>query len=67
MGEIGFAAPVNLKHRYQAWIVLFRYRIESQHARLQPNGGFDLFSYGPLLSIKLGRIDNDFGDLDMLR
>jgi hypothetical protein len=67
VSEIGFAAPVNLKHRYLAGIVLVGHRIQRQHARLQPNGGFDLFCYGRLVSIKLGRIDDDFGDLNMLR
>jgi len=41
--------------------------VESQHARLQPDRGFDLLGHGRSVAIELGRIDDDFGDLDMLR
>ena len=50
VSEIGFAVPVNLEHRDLAGIILVGNGVESQHARLQPDGGFDLFGHGRLVA-----------------
>ena len=65
MGFIRPCAGVDLEHPDACRVLRLGHSVQDPNARLEPDGGFNLFLNCSLIAVELSRIDLKLGDLDV--